>query len=267
MPVNPDATVIPDEAEVWIALKSDFPNGVTTKIPATPDADLAALGWGFIGLIDDKKGIPIEPGGEVKEYDAFGRPAFRKKFRKGKLNTGFTVLEWNDTTRKIILPGSTNDKIGIPKNTQIYVLYRWVDEDVPTGSLVWVSLMPGLAELKGNSGVVDGELVSNEIVVHHVPDSNGDVFKIVGGGATGSTVKTITIGSGVTAFTMTVGGQTTTSITTLTSAGIQTALRALSNVGSSGVTVTGSVSPFTATFTTAGLTVTAAGTGGTVTVA
>lgn len=265
MPVNPDATVIPDEAEVWIALKSDFPSGVTTKIPTTPDADLAALGWGFIGLIDDKKGIPIDPSGEVKEYDAFGRPAFRKKFRKGKLNTGFTVLEWNDTTRKIILPGSTNDKIGIPKNTQIYVLYRWVDEDVPTGSLVWVSLMPGLAELKGNSGVVDGELVSNEIVVHHVPDSNGDVFKIVGG-ATGPTVKTVTIGAGVTALTVTVDGQTTSSITALTAAGIQTAVRALSGVGAAGVTVTGS-GPFTMTFATSGRVVTAAGTGGTVTVA
>lgn len=262
--VNPDATLIPDKAEVWLALKSDVID-IATMIPATADADLAALGWGFSGLVDDKKGIPLEPSGEVKEYDAFGRASFRTKFRKGKLKSGFTAFEYNDVTRQIILPGSAANKIGAPKNVQIYVLYRWVDEDVSGGSRVWVSLRPALAELKSHGGVVDGELSFAEIVVHHSADASGDVFQTVGGPPL---TKIFTIGAGVTSYLVMVDGQTTAAISTITSAALQTALRALSNVGSDGVTVTGSgTGPFTAVFTAPVLSVSAGGTGGTVTVA
>jgi hypothetical protein len=77
-----------------------------------------------------------------------------------------------------------------------------------------------------------------------------------------------TLGSGLTSYIVTVDGQTTAVISTLTSAALQTALRALAIVGSTGVTVTGSGSgPFTAVFTAPVLSVTAGGTGGTVTVA
>jgi hypothetical protein len=249
---------------VWIALKSDVSN-LAAMIPATPTADLDALGWKFSGLIDDKKGIPLDPSIEVKEYDAFGRPAFRMKARKGKLKSGFTALEFNDATRAIILPGSAANKIGIPKNVQIYVLYRFIDEDVSAGSRVWVSLRPALAELKSHGGIVDGELSFAEIVVHHTADAANDVFQTVGGLPL---TKVFTLGSGLTSYIVTVDGQTTAVISTLTSAALQTALRALAIVGSTGVTVTGSGSgPFTAVFTAPVLSVTAGGTGGTVTVA
>jgi hypothetical protein len=102
------------------------------------------------------------------------------------------------------------------------------------------------------------------MAIHHTADANNDVFLVIDD----TTVKTFTIGSGVTAYTVTVGGQTTSSITTITAAALQTALRALSTVGSTGVTVTGSgTGPFTAVFTASTVTATAAGTGGTVTVA
>ena len=260
---NPDLTLIPDKAEVWLALASDVPN-LSAIIPSSADADPAAP-WQHSGLVDDKKGIPLNPSGEVKEYDAFGRPAFRMKFRKGKLQSGFTALEYNDVTRQIVLPGSASNKIGIPKNTQIYTLYKYTDEDVSGGSRMWVSLRPALAELKNHGGIVDGELSFAEIVVHHTADANGDVFQTVGGLPL---TKTITLGSGVTAYMVNVDGQATSVISTLTSAALQSALRALPNVGSSGVTVTGSGSgPFTAVFTAPVLDVSAAGTGGTVTVA
>jgi hypothetical protein len=261
--VNPDATLIPDKAEVWLALKSNVTN-ITSMIPSTVDADLAALGWEFSGLVDDKKGIPLNPGIEVKPYNAFGHSRFRVKLKKGTLTSGFTALEYNSVTRKIVLPGSAANKIGIPKDVQIYVLYRYLDEDVSGGSGVWVSLTPAPVELKSHGGIVDGELSFAELVVHHTADANGDVFQTVGGLPL---TKTITLGSGVTAYMVLVDGQPTSLISTLTAAALQTALRALANVGSSGVTVTGSGSgPFTAVFTAPVLNVTAAGTGGTVTV-
>jgi hypothetical protein len=263
--INPDLTLIPDEAEVWLALKEDVDN-LVDLIPTSPTDDLVALGWEHSGLIDDAKGIPLDPSIEVKEYDAFGHPVFRVKAKKGKLNSGFTVLENNDVTKKIVLPGSEAGKIGLPKDVQIYVLYRFVDEDRAT---VWVSLRPGLAELKSHGGIIDGELSFAEVTVHHTADSAGDVFQVVDD-SSDDVEKTFTIPGGVTAYTATVTGQTTASITTKTAAALQSALRLLSSVialPGVGATVTGpSGGPLVVTFTGPVTGVSASGTGGTVVV-
>lgn len=266
--VNPDATLIPDQAEVWLALKSDV-DDIATMIPEAPDDDLEALGWSFSGLIDAEKGIAITPAIEVKPYDAFGHPRFRVKLKKGTLETGFTALETNDVTKAVVLPGSASNKIGIPKNVQVYVLYRFVDEDVTGGDRVWVSLTAAPVETTSHGGIVDGVMSWAELKVHHTSDANGDVFEVVDE-THDDVVKTFTIDPGVTGYTVTVDGQTTTSITTKTAAALQSALRALSTVSAlpdPGVTVTGPTGgPLVATFTATVTTVTATGTGGTVTV-
>jgi hypothetical protein len=263
--INPDLTVIPDQAEVWLILKSDVTD-IAALIPESVDVDLAELGWEHSGLVDDKKGIPLDPSIEVKEYDAFAHPVFRTKLRKGKLNTGFTALEFNDVTRKIVLPGSAANKIGRPKDVQIYVLYRFVDEDRTT---MWVQLRPAAAELKAHGGIIDGELSWAEITVHHTADAAGDIFQIVND-ATDDMTKTFTFAVGVTAYTVTVGTSTTPSQTLKTKAALQSALRALPSVQAMpdpGVTVDGpDGGPLVADFTETATPVSATGTGGTVTV-
>lgn len=266
--VNPDASLIPDEAEVWLALAS----GVTdpaTLIPSSLTTDLSTIGWSFTGYIDDKKGIPLDPSIEVKNYDAFGHPKFRKKLKNGDLNTGFTAIEINDVTKTICLPGSASNKRGIPKNIQVYVLYKVIDEDTAGGTMIWVTLTKAPIELKATSGFVDGEEWWAEFTVHHTTDANNDVFQVVDS-TTDDVDKTFTIGSGVTAYTATVDGQTTASITTKTAAALQSALRLLSTVTalpSPGATVEGPTGgPLVVTFTGPVTVVSAAGTGGTVTV-
>ncbi|ORA23401.1 hypothetical protein [Mycobacterium aquaticum] len=266
--INPDVTLIPDKAEVWLKLAADVAD-INTMIPATPDADLEVLGWLFSGLLDDKKGIPLNPSIEKKEYDGFGHPLFRVKLKKGKLETGFTVLEDNAVTRKVVLPGSAPNKIGAPKNVQIYVLYRVVDEDTLQGKRVWVQLTPAPVETKSHGGFIEGELSFAELTVHHTQDANGDVFQVVDA-SSDDVVKTFTIAAGVTAYTATAGADTTASITTKTANALQTALRGLASVQAlpaPGVTVEGpSGGPLVATFTGPITPVSAAGTGGTVTV-
>lgn len=265
-PINPDATLIPDKAEVWLALKSNV-TAIEDMIPAAVDDDLAALGWDFSGLISDQKGIPLDPSIEVNEYDAFGHPSFRVKLKKGKLKSGFTVFETNDATKKIVLPGSAPNKIGAPKDVQVYVLYRVVDEDGDAGQRVWVSLRPAPVELKAHGGFVEGELSFADLTVHHTQDANGDVFQVVDAAAD-DVPKTFTIDPAVTAYTATVDGDTTTSITSKTASALQTALRALPSVSaldSPGVTVEGPTGgPLVATFTGPVTVVSASGTGGTV---
>ncbi|EFG75246.1 hypothetical protein HMPREF0591_4809 [Mycobacterium parascrofulaceum ATCC BAA-614] len=266
--INPELTTIPDEAEVWY-LPAEGVDDISTYMPTNPDADLDELGWEEVGLIDDQKGIPLDPSGDVKEYDAFGHPAFRVKFFKGKLKSGFTALEWNSITRKFVLPGSSDNKIGKPQNVQGYLLYRFVDEDT---TVVWVQLRPALLELKSHGGIIQGELSFAEMTVHHTADANGDVFQRIDASSDDVT-KTFTIGTGVTAYTATVGANTTPSLSTLTAAALQTALRALASVQAlptPGATVTGSggaPGSLSVVFTASPGSVSASGTGGTVSVA
>lgn len=275
MAENPDATLIPDKAEVWIAHATGGTAIDPALIPDTPDADLEALGWDFVGLIDAAKGIPLSPSGELKEYDAFGRPRFRVKFKKGKLSTGFTALELeNPVVQKITLPGSAPDKIGVPKDVQIFVLYRYVDEATTQGRIAWCSLTKAPVQLKSHSGIIDGELASAEIEIAHTTDAAGDVFQVISAAtlaAADDVEKTFTIAAGVTEYTVTAGTDTTTAITTKTASALQSALRALASVQAlptPGVTVTGtSGGPLVATFTGPITPVSATGTGGTVTVA
>lgn len=221
--VNANATLIPDKAEVWIALKADV-TSIATMIPAATGDDLGALGWEFAGYISDDKGISLDPTIEVKEYDAFGHPKFRVKLKKGKLITGFTLLETNETTKKIILPGSTSNKVGAPKDVQVYVLYKYTDEDRTT---IWVQLTPAPIEQSGDSGILDGELRWFEMKVHHTTDANNDVFQVVAD--SGTTQWTATLGtqsSGT--FTLTWGGNTTSTIAyNATAATVKSALVAL----------------------------------------
>lgn len=265
--VNADATIIPDQAEVWLLPKSSVPSGLASFIPALPTSDLKALGWQFCGLIDDKKGIPMDPTIEVKDYNAFGYPQFRVKLRNGKLTTAFTALEINSVTRQFILPGSSGAKKGPPRNNQFYVLYKWTDNDVTNGTKIWVTLSAAPIELKSMGGIVEGELSWAECSVHHTTDANADIFQEI---AIYSISKVFTIATGVTAYTVTVDGVTTTTIAATTQAALQTALQALANVGVSGVTVSGTggaPGTLTALFTVPVNLVSALGTGGTVTVA
>ena len=190
MPIDPNATIIPDQAEVWLALKSNV-SSISSLIPSTVSSNLTALGWEFCGFIDDAKGISLDPAVEVKPFDAFGKPQFRVKLRKGTLKTGFTVLEDNAVTKKIVLPGSSSNKVGVPKDIQVYVLYKYQDD---TAIRIWVSLTPAPIEVVNHGGIVDGELSFAEVVVHHTANSANDVFQTLGGtGAAGS------VGSGSTA--------------------------------------------------------------------
>lgn len=263
--IDADATLIPDQAEVWVALKSEVTD-IATMIPSSVTADLAALGWEHTGLVDDQKGIALDPTIEVKEYNAFGHPIFRTKLRNGKLVTSFTALEINSVTRKIVLPGSAENKIGRPKDVQAYVLYRFVDEDRSTA---WVQLRPAAMELSGHGGIVDGELSWAEITVHHTADAAGDIFEVVND-STDDVAKTVTIPGGVSAYTFTAGADTTTSIVPKTAAALQTALRALASVQAlpdPGATVTGpDGGPLVVTFTGPITPTSATGTGGTVVV-
>lgn len=249
--INPDASHIWDEAEVWIQSKAAVTaaGGIDAVKPSSVDEDFAALGWGYVGLIDAKKGIPVDPSGELKKFDGFGYTSYRQKFSKGEVATGFTCLEDNAVTQKIVLPGSTADKIGVPKDLQFYVLYRTVDEGFTDEVLV--SLRPATLELKSHSGKVEGEQEMYEFTAHHSPDQNKDVFQRIGGSIAGGTdTFTVALGGATGGdFTLSFGGNTTAPIAyNATPAAVKTALVAFDDgYKASDWAVTGSAGAWTVT--------------------
>ncbi|MDL9944177.1 Ig domain-containing protein [Gordonia sp. ABSL11-1] len=175
--INPNASHIWDEAEVWVIPRADVPNDdISSFLPTALDADLDTLGWLFVGLLDEEAGIPFNPELEITHYDGLGHPRYRSKAKKGALSTGFTALEDNDVTRLFILPGSAPDKVGAPRGTYFWVLYKAVDEDIAID--LRVTTRPALFEITNMSGFQSGQ-ENAEVAVHHANDANKDVFSRV----------------------------------------------------------------------------------------
>ncbi|RVW06226.1 hypothetical protein [Rhodococcus spongiicola] len=172
--VNADAAHIWDEAEVYLIDASEVTD-IAALVPAGTDVELD-ITWlqGFVGLLDAGKGIPVNPSVEITHYDGYGHARYRSKAKKGTVATGFTALEDNAVTRKVVLPGSTEGKVGAPKNLRFYTCYVSRDEDIATEILI--STRPALIELTSHSGKVEGTNESYEFTVHHANDSDGDVF-------------------------------------------------------------------------------------------
>lgn len=232
--INPDASRIWDEAEVYVVARSAVTD-ILDLIPADVDAAIDPL-WEFVGLLDASAGIPVSPEIEINHFDGFGHPRYRSKAKKGAVTTGFTALEDNSVTRKFVLPGSAANRIGAPKGVYFYTMYVLRDEDIVTD--IWVSMRPALFELSGHSGKVEGEQESYEITVHHANDANKDVFARVQTGM--PSAWTVTIGSASAGnFTLTVGGQTTANIAyNAAASAVKSALELLTTVSTA--TVTGS---------------------------
>lgn len=176
--VNPDATNIWDEAEVYLIAAADVTD-IETLVPASVNEELDEQ-WleGFIGLMDGDRGIPVTPEMEIIHYDAYGHRRYRSKSKQGTVQTGFTAFEDNSVTKKIVLPGSKSGKVGAPRGLRYYTCYRTVDEGK---CKILISSRPALLELTDHSGAVEGEQEAYGFDVHHANDPDGDVFFVVEG--------------------------------------------------------------------------------------
>lgn len=177
--INVNYTLIPDEAEVWLALAADV-SDIETMIPETVSSDLDALGWEFVGLINDEKGIPLTPTSEIMKFNGFGHRNYRTKIKNGELESGFTCLEvQKPIVKSITLPGSAANRIGPPQNVQVYVLYRVVDEDAAGGTIVWVTLSSAAIQVSEHSGFVESNQTEIGMKVYHTTNADGDIFEVV----------------------------------------------------------------------------------------
>lgn len=176
--INPNHTVIPDDAEVWLALAADVTD-IETMLPDTVDDDLDALGWEFAGLLNAENGISLTPSSEVMKFSGFGHRNYRTKIKNGELESGFTAQETQRPIIKAITrPGSAPNRIGPPRNVQVYVLYRVVDEDTTNGIILWATLTPSAVQVANDSGFKEASLSEIDMKVYHTTDAAKDTFHV-----------------------------------------------------------------------------------------
>jgi hypothetical protein len=235
--INPMDSRIWDEAEVYVLFKEDAPNGIDPFLPDSVEDELD-LKFLFVGLLDAAAGIPFTPSLEITHYDGFGHPRYRSKAKKGTLDTGFTALEDNSVTRRLVLPGSAPNRIGKPKAVYAYVAYVLRDEDIITQVLI--SLRPALITV-GAFTKGEGTQEMYAFTCAHPNDPNGDVFVRIES-SDGPASYLVTVPSGTTAgtFSLRLGSQTVVGISyNAANTAVKSAIESILAPGAGTVTVTG----------------------------
>jgi hypothetical protein len=253
-----------DPAKPFVAA-TGTPKDTTAALPAD---------WKPAGLMLGDPGVGMSRSVERTDVNSWQQGRVLERIKNPKADLAFTLLEDNATVMELVAQED------VPSVKKRYILLDFLDD--AGNRKLWVSLAEVRLFVSTDNQTQD--VKGREITGSLVPVA-GKYWKILEGKAPAvapkagapaggtpapvSIVKTFTVGSGVTAFTVTVDTQTTPSISVpVTAAALQTALEGLSNVGTGKVKVAGTgTGPFTATFTVAVTTVTAAGTSGTVTVA
>ncbi|NDK91036.1 hypothetical protein GYA93_15800 [Gordonia desulfuricans] len=217
--VNPNASHIWDETEVYLIPPSAVVGDIEDLVPASVNDELdAIIDDHFLGLIDASTGVGVAPEIEITHYDGFGHSRYRSKAKKGAVTTTVNAYEENDVTRSLSLAGSTSGKWGAPRSQYRHAVYVSRDE-TPDGTWVriLITIKPALIENSAHGGMVEGEQEAREFTVHHANDPNGDVFFVVEGfegvgAATRNWTATVTGTPTGGTFTLTYKGKTTAGI-------------------------------------------------------
>ena len=288
-----DATQIKvwDSGDVYI-WDPKKPFVAATGIPKDTTAALPA-DWHAAGLMLGDPGVGMSRSIERTDVNSWQQGRVLERLKNPKADLSFTLLEDNPTVMELVAQED------VPTVKKRYILLDFLDD--AGNRKIWVSLAEvrlfvstdnQTQDVKGREitgslvpvagkywKITEGKAPAAPATTAGTPaPASGTPAGNTGAGNTGagtggtpapvSIVKTFTVDPAASAYTVTVDGQTTPSISTITSAALQAALEGLSTVGTGKVTVTGSgKGPFTATFTVTVTAVTAAGTGGTVTVA
>ncbi|UQE73840.1 hypothetical protein MYK68_13985 [Gordonia sp. PP30] len=250
------------------------PLGTAGPDDADTDLDAAFVDQGYVG----EDGITEANSRDTDAKKALGGDTVRV-LQTGYDNT-FTIPLIEDKNVEVLrrVFGADNvivsgDNVTVRKNKKILPREAWVIDLEDGEDLIRTYIPEGQVTEVSDVTLSHGDIVTYELTVTAYASDviDGDTsrqYRYRGVLPAPEIVKVFTLDGGVTAYTVTVDGQTTASIGTKTAAALRSALEALPNVGAGNVTVTGSSGgPLTATFTVAVTAVSASGTGGTVTVA
>lgn len=112
----------PANADLWT--EADVYVGPTTATnPASEDASFSA-DWDLVGLLDGDAGFEHTRDEDVNDIFAWGGILVRTSRAHFKYTIGFTMLEYNDTTRELLWPDSALGQLVVPRPNRIKIAFE-----------------------------------------------------------------------------------------------------------------------------------------------
>lgn len=162
----------PTKANLWTDADVYVSWNLSAALPANADTPFGP-DWHLVGLLDGDEGFPETRDEDTDDKFAWGGILVRTSRQHFKLTKSFTCLEDNETTRKLVWPGSTETKIKVPRPEQVKVAFE-TREGEKVRRLA-TSLYAECA-LDGDHGENETDLESATIAATIFPTSDGDLF-------------------------------------------------------------------------------------------
>jgi hypothetical protein len=154
------------DADVYVSFD------LTAAQPADIDTDFDA-DWELVGLLNGDDGFTESRDEDTNDIYAWGGVLIATTRRNFKLTRSFTALEYNDTVRALVYPGSAAGEISVPRPVDILIAFETV-----TGTTKHRVISREKAQVS-----VDGDIVDNEtdvtayaLVATIFPDADGVLF-------------------------------------------------------------------------------------------
>lgn len=163
----------PENVKIWQDARV-FVSDEATR-PALPtDINTAfGTGWEEVGILDGDAGFTEDRSQDETKSYGWGIGLIKVGSKNFELSRKFTPLEDNEVVRGLILPGSTDTKIKLPKP-----VYRWIafetDSDLGDKERLISTLRARLWVPANNRN--ESDITKWEVEVALFADSSNDVF-------------------------------------------------------------------------------------------
>lgn len=173
-------------ADVFVAWAED-------EATATAPADVTtawAAGWNPAGLLDPEEGFTESREEDSNEFYAWGGVLVKKTKSRHKRTIKFVALEDNDTTFRLVNPGSTRAPDGVdptllvstvkvPKYEEFQIGFETTDADEIRRRVCTRAEIEEIGEIKDS----ETELTVYEITVVLYPEADGTLYTELSGPA------------------------------------------------------------------------------------
>lgn len=161
----------PTNANQWV--DADVYVGTTTAVnPATVGTPFDAT-WDLVGLLDGDAGFVESRNEDTSDTYAWGGILVKTSRRNFKLTKTFTALEYSETTRDLIWPGSATGEIKVPRPVRKKIAFETTE-----GTKIRRLISQNEVEIVINGDITENEsdVSKYEFMVTIFPDADGVLF-------------------------------------------------------------------------------------------
>jgi hypothetical protein len=166
----------PSEARLWADADVYVSFNLDAAVPATVDDDFDLGDWELVGLLDGDAGFVESRNQDKTDIYAWGQVLVRTSRRNYKETHTFTALEWNDTTKRLYRPGSTDTVWKVAKKPErVLVAFETREDDTVTRIITAYQ-----AEIEVNGDVTRNETDLSKLpfIATIFPTDDGDLWTV-----------------------------------------------------------------------------------------